>query len=145
VTQVVTSDDPARDVAEAPLETTGLVDEPLELPSGSPGTVTILSERPGQFRLQADSPTRQLLVVLESYHPGWQAEVDGRPQPVVRVNGDFMGCLVGPGQQEVVLDFRPRSLLLGRALSLLGMLAMCGCVVADFLLRPRKSARRGNA
>ena len=46
------------------------------------------------------TPTRQLLVVSESYHPGWQAAVDGVPQPVLRVNGDFLGCVVGPGKAD---------------------------------------------
>jgi len=77
-------------------------------------------------------PQPQLLVISESFHLGWKAMVEGRPQNVYRVNGDFMGCIVGPGKQRVVLTFEPNSLEAGRLASCLGMglLSVCflGCL-----------------
>ena len=72
-------------------------------------------------------------MVSESYHPGWQAVVDGTPQPVLRVNGDFLGCVVGPGKETVSLDFHPESLRDGRlasaaGLGLTGIFLICGLV-----------------
>jgi hypothetical protein len=61
------------------------------------------------------------LVVAESYDPGWRARVDGRPQPVHRINGDFLGCLAGAGSRQVILEFRPRSLSAGRAIAFCGL------------------------
>ena len=144
VTRTLLSRDPARDVARIPLESVALVEEPLELPSGVSGTATTLGERPGRLHVRVDCPTKQLLVVSESYHPGWRAEVDGRPLSVLPANGDFLGCVVPPGAHEVVLEFRARSLSAGLIVSCLG-LAMVAGIVAGHLLKAapvKKAAER---
>jgi hypothetical protein len=61
-----------------------------------------------------------MLVVAERFDPGWRATVAGRPLDVLRVNGEFIGCQVGPGRERVVLEFRPRSLEVGWAISEVG-------------------------
>ncbi len=131
------SEDPARDIQRIPVESTALAEIPLALPEGTPGTARIVNERPGRLEIQSDCSTPQLLVVAESFHRGWQAEVDGMPRRVLRVNGDFMGCQVGPGRQRIVLEFRPHSLLAGRVLSWLGLGLVCCCLVVDCLASTR--------
>jgi len=129
------TDEPAAHVSEIDLQSTALVDEPLYLEGGSAGTVLLESQRPGRLELLVHAPSRQLLVVSESFHPGWEAAVNGRAQPVVRINGDFLGCVVEPGCHRVNLEFRPRSLRYGRAFSLAGF-------VVAFLLAALPSPAR---
>jgi hypothetical protein len=146
VTRAVPSADSNRDLSGIDLETTALVEEsferaldpPLDQP-GTRGEVHVVHDRPGDISLSIDAPTRQLLVASERYHPGWRATVDGQDAPVVRVNGDFLGCPVGPGSHDVELTFRPDSLRQGRSLSLigLGLLGLWCC-----LFYPRRVARR---
>ena len=138
------SQDPARDIEAISLESTALAETSLELPDGVPGAARIASERPGRLRIQTDCSTPQLLVVAESFHSGWQAAVAGKPREVLRVNGDFMGCRVGPGREEIILEFRPRSLMLGRVLSWLGMGLVFCCLAAEWLAAgtPRRMACR---
>ncbi|HKD36693.1 MAG TPA: YfhO family protein, partial [Pirellulales bacterium] len=70
-------------------------------------------------------------VFSESYHSGWEATADGKPMPVVRVNGDFMGCLVGPETKTVEFRFRPKSLQIGAAMSVFGLgLIAAACIAA---------------
>jgi hypothetical protein len=125
VTNLVASLDPAHDLGRIPLETTALVSPAskaaIELDSAPSGTVTIVEDRPGLIRLRTDAPGRQLLVISENFHPGWIATLAGKQQPIVRVNGDFMGCVVGPGQADLHLEFRPTSLIAGRRLSAFGL------------------------
>ncbi len=121
VTHVLPSEDPAHDIRQIDIRTTALTEHPLALPSATPGTVTVVAKRPGRMELDVDAATEQLLVVSESYHVGWQALVDGAARPVLRVNGDFFGCLVGPGRQRVVLEFRPESLRRGWFASAAGL------------------------
>ena len=137
VTQARPSRDPARDIERIPLHSTALVDGPLELPPGLPGTATTVAERPGRFHVRVDCPTRQLLVVSERYHPGWKAQVDGRPRHVLRANGDFLGCVVRPGQRDVVLEFRPQSLRTGLIVSCLGLTLVLGIAAGHLLERRR--------
>ena len=135
VTQAQASEDPARDIGRIPLESVALVEEPLALPRGLPGGATLVGERPGKLHVRVDCFTAQLLTVAESYHPGWRARVDGRAQPVLRANGDFLGCVVHPGEHEVVLEFRPRCVRNGFIVSCLGLTLTFGMVVGR-LVKP---------
>jgi hypothetical protein len=133
VTHAVASSDPARDIRRIDVRTTALTEAPLALPTGSPGSVRLVAERPGRLELAVAAPTQQLLVVSESYHAGWQATVNGSPQPVLRTNGDFLGCVVGPGKETVTLEFRPGSLrrgflVSGAGLGLTAIFLACGLV-----------------
>jgi len=121
VTQCRTSADPARDIAQIDPETTALCEVPLALPVSEPGKAILTAESPGHLEIEVECPASQLLVVAESYHPGWCAVVDARPQELFRVNGDFMGCLVPPGKHRVVLAFQPSSLSRGWTTSYLGL------------------------
>lgn len=121
-----------------------LVVEPLELPAGTPGAISDFNERPGHFTLTSEADTRQLLIVSESFHSGWQITVDGQRVPVMPVNRDFLGCLIAPGRHSVTADFHPFSLALGRAGSTLGLGLWCAqWVVAAWWVR--RSAKRRTA
>jgi uncharacterized membrane protein YfhO len=78
----------------------------------------------------------QLLVVAESYHSGWHATVDGAPEELFRINGDFMGCVVGRGKHCVTMNFEPSSLQRGWLASCLGLCMMPLCFLG-FLARPK--------
>jgi hypothetical protein len=122
VARVRPSREPARDIQRIDVVSAALVENPLVLFDDSPGQAAALEERPGRFRIQVRCPSKQLLVVSESYHPGWQAEIDGKPHPVLRTNGDFLGCAVEAGSHQVVLQFQPSSLRKGRIISCIGVL-----------------------
>ncbi|MGA2501125.1 MAG: YfhO family protein, partial [Tepidisphaeraceae bacterium] len=110
VTRAQTSDDPAADIARVPLESVALVEQSLELPGGPPGRASLLVDSPGSIWIEVDCNIPQLLLVSESYHAGWEATVDGRKRPVLRVNGDFFGCQVERGNRLVHFAFHPRGL-----------------------------------
>ncbi len=112
---------------------------PVELSSRPAGSVSIRDDLPGRLSLESQAPSRQLLVTTEGYHHGWIATVDGRVVPVVRVDGDFLGCVVDLGTHAVDLRFRPRSLQLGRMVSI-GGLGLLWCAFALAARRPRQVA-----
>jgi len=136
VTRAIASRNPAEDLEQVDVDSTVLVEQPLALPASSPGSVRLLAQRPGYIEAEVDCPTTQLLVVAESHHPGWQATVDELAQSVLRVNGDFLGCLVGPGRQHVVLQFQPRSLELGGLVSFVGLVLTSLCFLGG-QMRPQ--------
>jgi hypothetical protein len=135
VSQVTAGSDPYGDLAGICVDRAALSEVPLALPPAAPGTAAVVSQRPGRLHVRVDCPAPQLLVVSEGFHPGWQAAVDGRPQPVLRVNGDFLGCPVAAGRHEVVFEFRPRSLALGWLDCYLG-LGLLGACFCGSLRRP---------
>jgi len=111
--------DPRREV----LLTDGGVVEP---PPGFQATTRIVEERPGFLKLEAVSSHPGHLVVLDAYAPGWRAEVDGRPAPLLQADGVFRAVPLPPGRHQVECRYRPASLAWGGVVSLgvaLGMAA----------------------
>ena len=54
------------------------------------------------------------LVLSEIWYPGWQATVNGSPQPVQKVNGMFRGIYLSQsGQHQITLEYRPKSVVWG--------------------------------
>ena len=127
VTHVVPSDDPAADLAKIDIRREALCEYALALPPGKAGTAALTQHRAGQIAVKVCCASPQLLVIAESYHPGWRCTIDGSPKRVYRVNGDFLGCVVEPGNSEVRLEFHPDSLFRGRLVTLagLGLIGLC--------------------
>ncbi|MBI2299864.1 MAG: hypothetical protein HYU66_13135 [Armatimonadetes bacterium] len=142
VARAVVSRNPAADLRSIDLRTTCLVEEPLALPPGAAGTVRVERDRPGDMVAVVDAPSRQLLCSGESWHRGWLASVDGRPVPVLRVNGDFFGCVVESGRHRVALEFTDPTLPAGRARSVSGLGLAVVMLLAGLLQACR---RRGSA
>ena len=50
-----------------------------------------------------DSP--EFVVIADSWHPHWQAIVNGKDTPIIKTNGTFKGILLPPGEGTVRLFF----------------------------------------
>jgi hypothetical protein len=123
------------------------------VPEARPPRTRLESARPGPGRwdVQVSAPERTVVVVADSSFPGWEAEVDGRPARLLRVDGAFVGVEVESGDHQVRFRYRtPRSVLLSALLSgvvlivVLLMLAVPGWFRRDRLrrgARPPRGAR----
>jgi hypothetical protein len=127
--RAIVSREPNKDINAIDVATTALVEHDVQLPGGLPGNATLIVDRPSEISIATESGSRQILVFSESYHDGWQAKVDGAPAPVLRLYGDFMGCVVDAGKHVVAFSFRPKSLVIGAWVSLLGI----GLTVFSFI------------
>ncbi len=87
---------------------------------------------PNEIVAELDVPRSSLLVLNDACFPGWICEVDGKPTPIVRVEGLFRGVWVDTDARDVRFSFQPKSLQRGRWISLLTLL---GCVGAICILR----------
>jgi hypothetical protein len=125
VTKAIERHDPDTAIREVDIDTTAIVDRPIVLAGGAPGALELIEYAPGSIAIRTTTETRQLLVISESFHPGWKLRVDGEPAPVIRTYGDFMGAVVQPGRHDVRLVFDPDSFRRGKQITLaaLGILA----------------------
>lgn len=117
-----------------------LIDRRLELPSGVPGAAHLLMDQPGQVDIESDAATSQILVLSESYHPGWEATLDGHAVPVLRVYSSFLGCQVLPGRHRIRFQFQPASFQRGALVSLCSLGLMLGYTL--FIVTLRRPDRR---
>jgi uncharacterized membrane protein YfhO len=82
----------------------------------------MLSKKAGSLSMETESEAQRLLVVAESFHLGWRAQLDQHPTTILRIYGDFMGVVVPAGKHRVEFAFRPESLRQGKLLSALGVI-----------------------
>lgn len=108
-----------------------LVEKNLDLPrpSGS-AAVTITKKQDGRLRLSLTGINEpRLLVISETYYPGWQASVDGKKTPVIPVNIRHIGIILPPGSQEAILRFTPTHFLFGLLISVVTLFVTVLAVV----------------
>jgi hypothetical protein len=72
---------------------------------GPTATTEVLLAAPGRLDLEVSSSEDSLLVVSQPFHPGWQAEVEGKPAHVLRANYLLQGIPIQAGKQRVELRY----------------------------------------
>jgi hypothetical protein len=124
---------------------TAVVSKEVSLSGSVPGTGLVVKDVPGQIEVLTDTMSKQLLFLSESFHPGWHVAIDGEPGEVIQVFGDFMGCIVDPGKHTVQFSWKPASLAIGKAVSLISAAILClWLLVLVAIERVRKVRTRSN-
>ena len=120
-----------------------------KLPTGLSGTglpggpVELRRPSPERIECNVETPEAGLLVVSESYFPGWEARLDGSPAPIHRVDHALMGLVVPAGSHRVELSYSPESFRWGSAISWSGLLCVILALVAG--VRPLRWIRKDAA
>jgi hypothetical protein len=89
----------------------------------APDRVDLLLRRINSLTVAADMQCKGMVVVGETFYPGWQATVDGRPAPIYEAYGFLRGVVVDGGRHRVEMRYRPKSVYWGAALTGIGLLA----------------------
>jgi len=104
----------------------------------APGSsADFLEDSSHRVRIRSSSAGETLLVLKDSWYPGWKAFIGGGEAPIYRVNGCFRGVIVPPGDHVVDFRYRPRTVYLSGAVSTLVTLALLA-----FSLRRRGPGKR---
>ena len=114
-----------------------IVEQPVTLeppPNERRARVTILpQEKETELTIRIEqSMTRTVLVITDTYYPGWVATIDGNKAPIFPVNIRQMGILIPAGDHDVQLNFIPSSLLQGAAVSSVTFVFLIGLMVFPF-------------
>jgi uncharacterized membrane protein YfhO len=70
-----------------------------------------------------------MVVLSDTWYPGWHATVDGKDAKVERADYLLRGVRVGPGTHTVEMTYRPLSFRIGWIVSLLTALALAIAVL----------------
>jgi hypothetical protein len=89
-------------------------------------------------RCRADR--RALAVFVEQHDPGWRAQVDGRPVPLLRANVLMRAVAVEPGEHRIDLAYEVPGATPAGALSLLGAAGLAALALAHLLAGRRARA-----
>ncbi|MCI0340420.1 MAG: YfhO family protein [Planctomycetales bacterium] len=103
---------------------------PPEAEPPSPSVVRVESDAPDEVALRATMAADGLLVLADTWFPGWGATVDGSPAPVLPANAMLRAVPVPSGEHRVVLRYAPGSFRAGLALSAAALAVLLAAALA---------------
>ena len=116
-----------------------VIGKPVFVPPGGVCGVdssTIQAYEPSRVLVEADLGCGGLLVLADTYFPGWQATVDGKPQPVLEVYGAVRGVVLGAGKHRVEFTYLSAPIRFGAT----GLLGSCLGLLFLFIFDRKESS-----
>ena len=86
--------------------------------------LAVVRREPGRWEIGWRAGEPRLLLVAETWAPGWRALVDGQPRPVEAAAGALLGVRLGPGAGRAELRYHPPGLLAGALISAAALLVL---------------------
>jgi len=108
--------------------------DPALRPCAGIDDVRYLRRIPAESLLQVTTPCDGILVIAETWFPGWRAAVDGKSAPMRQVDGALQGVWVPGGTHTVEVKYRPLPVIAGACSTGMFILA---ALVCEFLSRGR--------
>jgi uncharacterized membrane protein YfhO len=63
-----------------------------------------------------------MVILTDTWFPGWRATVDGRPARIEKAYGAFRGVVVEAGDHTIEMRYRPWSVFIGASMTALASL-----------------------
>jgi hypothetical protein len=104
-------------------------DKPAVIPSQGlrmSEPASVIDYRNEKVKIDAEAEQDGWLMLLDTFYPGWTAEVDGRPAGISRANGFFRAVKLPAGKHEVTFIYRPRAFYWALPVSAAGLLVWVG-------------------
>lgn len=101
-------------------------------PSGWPGY------HPTRVELISRGEHPRILVLTDTFAPGWVARVDGREVPILRADYMFRAVAVPAGTHDVVFSYEPAALRVGLAVAAGTLCIIVGMLAASLRRRLRE-------
>jgi hypothetical protein len=97
--------------------------------------VEFISESNNRLSLRVEAETESILVLSDTFYPGWKVFVDGRKERILRANYNFRAVSLSKGVHQVEFVYAPLSFKLGAGLSIIGVIS---CSIIGWSSRRRK-------
>jgi len=96
----------------------------------SNGTSTVEYRRPDSDHIECTVTTERngYLRIIESWDPGWSATMDGLTVPIVPALDALLAVPISPGRHEVRFTYRTPGTSLGRTISIISLVLLCGLI-----------------
>lgn len=107
----------------------GVPTEAAEVPAGSAGDVWVREVHHARVVLDAELRSPGVVVLADTWHPGWTARVDGEAAHMARVDDVVRGMVLPAGSHHIEMRYRPRTLRPALLISALTAILLLGTVV----------------
>jgi len=117
-----------------------VTDEIVELPAkgGFTGETKILRDNNHSISLHASLNGTGMLVLADSFYPGWKVYIDGTEAKMIRANYFFRGVLLSAGEHRVEFKYQPRSFTIGMIISLMTLFSIVIWSILVFAINRKK-------
>jgi len=89
---------------------------------GGEDDVRMMTHDINRVVIDATLGCRGMVITGDTFGPGWQATVDGKPAEIYQAYSVVRGIVVDGGAHRIEMRFRPRSVLLGALMTVSGLL-----------------------
>ena len=89
--------------------------------------------RPHEIVLRAELKHPGYIVLTDTWYPGWQAWLDGRPVPIERANLAFRAIYAPRGVHDLAMHYQPSSFAWGLRISLGTLIALSASLIPSVL------------
>jgi hypothetical protein len=102
--------------------------------------VTVSKYESNYVQLEVDAPSSGVVVLKDSYYPGWRAYINNTEAPIMRANGMVRAVIIDrSGKYVVEFKYLPNSFIYGVIISFTVMLFL----ISSILLYYRREGRSG--
>jgi len=103
-------------------------------------TARFITDAPDEVVIEAMLQEPGLLVLTDSYYPGWKARVYETEVPIARANYGFRAVALPPGKHVVTFSYEPATFRLGLFISLAAFALLAAWGMAIYLGSPDSAA-----
>jgi hypothetical protein len=87
-------------------------------------SVEIVTYEPQRVELRATLRKPGLVILADTFYPGWHLTIDGRPSPIYRANRLMRGAAVPAGEHILLYTYDPASFRIGAVISVTGLMLL---------------------
>ena len=109
-----------------PMRREVVLEEAPTAPIGPGGAAEIVRYEDEEVAVALADSAGGILVLSDTYYPGWRAFVDGVERPILRANHVFRAVVVPAGAREVVFSYEPDSFRYGLLVSVAAAALLLG-------------------
>jgi uncharacterized membrane protein YfhO len=93
------------------------------------GKIYLLKDTDEEIIMNTENNKDNVLVVADSYYPGWQATIDGKETEIFPANINQRAIFVGAGQHQIRFKFISQSFETGKKISIIFFILWTGLFI----------------
>jgi hypothetical protein len=104
-------------------------------------SVAVVRYEPQRVELRANLERPGLVILADTYYPGWRLTIDGKPAPIYRANRLMRGAAVATGEHTLIYTYQPGSFRYGAIISAAGLIMLTGLAWSSWRDSPETAGR----
>ena len=101
----------------------------LDFSYDSNSIVKIIDWSPDIIKLNVKTNSSQFLFLSEIFYPGWEVNIDAG---IIKTNGLFRGIVIPEGEREILLEYKPKEVIIGRWIYIISLICVLFLLIIGF-------------